>query len=758
MGWLNWLNPRKYFDSAVEKAVSSRVDKAVAKAIDDRPSNQMLGGVMTALRGGLPGGWSSDHREEALHDTGWNHVAIAAIGNQIASSDITVYQDHDQGQRKSRRKSLRKTFGSLSNYKAVYGQGDRETDPLPPDHPLVRILMQPNSKETAGMFNRKRAQQLRLTGSALIWNCPSQAVGVNGERMIYERYVIPTAIATPVAIRTADMPLGGWRISGGASRWINLSDDGYTTYPGWYQLLNKVVDARQVQVIRLPNAVWLDDGQSPVSACSLWNDMADEIDNARFNHVKRGATPSLWADFGEDSDMDQDGIDRATAKLEKKYTGSDKTGNIVVTQGKMKITPFTVTAKDMCYSEGFQDAKSASLAQHGMPPVSVGCQEAGAFAAYAASMLQAKHGAIQPLCDMLADSDAMALCPIYGTGLAIEIEAPDIQDSDLIEKQLTNDLAAGAITLNQWQAIRGRPMYSGPIGDRFLKSGTPPLDQPQQPEAAPNADAAQKPSSPFPSMGPPSVEGNGSTLDLEPPSVKSHSHDVWNGHTKTLEAAIQGARDGDTEWLAELITKYKHSGGNPNHDSSNGQFASGGGSRVSAPALTKKTKSEIAKSSATRVDSEIQRYSEEGNEPKLAKKIGGKSLSDNEPVDVVIEAADGKRQHGIELKTMVANKANKLTMKRDAMNRKAAWEKKNKAPVHTVVYDDSAVFNANGAGKHDESKRKIFYRRGYGSMRVSGMHEVTGGHKELKQLINTPNKQLPLAAQSTVKKPKKVVA
>jgi len=152
-----------------------------------------------------------------------------------------------------------------------------------------------------------------------------------------------------------------------------------------------------------------------------------------------------------------------------------------------------------------------------------------------------------------------------------------------------------------------------------------------------------------------------------------------------------------------------------------------------------------AQASATRVDATIQRYAEEHNEPKFAKAVGGLSFKDNEPVDVVV-GTGGVIQHGIELKTMVTNKANKITMKRSAMERKAEWEKANKATFHTVVIDDSAVFNAKGEGQHDESKRRIFYRRGFGSFRVAGMHEVKNV-AELKKLLNTPGNKLPPAAQ-----------
>jgi hypothetical protein len=163
------------------------------------------------------------------------------------------------------------------------------------------------------------------------------------------------------------------------------------------------------------------------------------------------------------------------------------------------------------------------------------------------------------------------------------------------------------------------------------------------------------------------------------------------------------------------------------------------------PAKPLSDKAARAKASHKLVDKTIQRYAEEHNEPAFAKAIGGVSFPNGEPIDVAVAGADGTVAHGIELKTMVNNKANKITMKRDAMERKALWERKNKAPIHTVVIDDSAAFNANGDGQHDLSKRRIFYRRGYGSFRVGTMQEVRS-MKELKHLMNLPNDALPNAA------------
>lgn len=156
-------------------------------------------------------------------------------------------------------------------------------------------------------------------------------------------------------------------------------------------------------------------------------------------------------------------------------------------------------------------------------------------------------------------------------------------------------------------------------------------------------------------------------------------------------------------------------------------------------------KSMLAKQSAVYVGADIQRYSEEHNEPILAAGIHGVSLRDNEPVDVVV-LRKGKVAHGVELKTMVSNSNNKITMKSSAMQRKTAWMQEHGAPYHTVVFDDHAVFNASGQGLHDESKRQIYYKRGFGSFRVGSMHPVKD-MSELNALMDTPDAGLPADAK-----------
>jgi hypothetical protein len=101
-------------------------------------------------------------------------------------------------------------------------------------------------------------------------------------------------------------------------------------------------------------------------------------------------------------------------------------------------------------------------------------------------------------------------------------------------------------------------------------------------------------------------------------------------------------------------------------------------------------------------------------EKMVASIIGGSSTDDNKPVDITV----GKRV-GVEVKAMIDNGNNKVTMHPDALARKLEWGKKNGAALHTVVVDTRS--------------EKLYHRDGVGSFRLRNMQQVTP--KQLKALI-----------------------
>lgn len=202
---------------------------------------------------------------------------------------------------------------------------------------------------------------------------------------------------------------------------------------------------------------------------------------------------------------------------------------------------------------------------------------------------------------------------------------------------------------------------------------------------------------------------------------------------------------------------------NPNHDelgrfsSSDSGGGSGGGAATSrygkAPVEEKqkpRTKSEIAKSCFVLIRRDEQQYCEERNQKSLARKLkslGALETTGNAAADVILFDEEGAITDLIEVKTLIKAKESKATVHRDAKARKEALAEEHNANLHQIVIDDRDVFNALGPGRHDESRRVYYYRRGVGAYRVENMYRCSGA-RELKSLLKQSEADLPLGAGS----------
>lgn len=234
-----------------------------------------------------------------------------------------------------------------------------------------------------------------------------------------------------------------------------------------------------------------------------------------------------------------------------------------------------------------------------------------------------------------------------------------------------------------------------------------------------------------------------------PASVLEEGGEATGG--PEAEVTVKAGRYDESKHPRASDGKFGHGGGSPQASKPKaGKPKPASGKRAGRVAeKVPSEKAERAKAAHVMVDKDIQRYAEEHNEPWIAKKLRGLSLPDGEPVDVMVPGQDGKVAHGLEVKTMVKNGNMKLTMDKYAQVRKVDWEQRQKAKFHTVVMDDHAVFNANGDGEHDVSKRVYYYRRGCaGSARVATMHKCKD-LAEVKRLMEMPEAELPDAAKRT---------
>jgi len=116
------------------------------------------------------------------------------------------------------------------------------------------------------------------------------------------------------------------------------------------------------------------------------------------------------------------------------------------------------------------------------------------------------------------------------------------------------------------------------------------------------------------------------------------------------------------------------------------------------------SRAERARASYKPATAKVQRTAE-ANEHKLAMALGGSAQADNSAFDVMVG-----EKHGIEVKTIVRGKNDKITMHPESLQRKIEFAASNKIEAHTVVFD------------HRNSK--IYYREGVGSFRLKYMKEI----------------------------------
>lgn len=431
---------RKKPSRAPEKSAAPQVTKSFGTG----------GGLRYALNQGQPGGWASDHREEAAHFTSWNYVAINAVAKQAAQADVAVYRDGNSQKAKMIRKYRRAV--------KAYGQDSDTSDTLPPDSPLMRLQSRPNPTQSGSAFRYEQVMQLLLTGTCLIWKVPNQA------GLICERYVIPTAVTSPV-MPSRELPRGGWRVDPSVARcqshFYGGDAQGFTELGGFYQCIGKIVPAENMQVIRNPHPIWKDDGYSAVAAGAKIIDSAAMVDQSRFSSLHNSSNPSLVIRVPAEYDPTPDEMDAIAEKFNAKYAGTDNDGKAMFVKGDGEIIKLNTNPKEMDFVQAFIQLRDAVMALHGVPGIAAGITDGGSYAAFYASLKQFTTLTVQPTLDLLSEEDTEQIAPQFGEGLTVELTAAAIDDPEVLERQLQTDLQAGIRTKGEMRAMRGLP----PFGD-----------------------------------------------------------------------------------------------------------------------------------------------------------------------------------------------------------------------------------------------------------------------------------------------------
>lgn len=499
----------RFNQSAKVTVTEERYEKRVASV------GGSYGGLTALLQQGAPGNWASDHKSEAEKFAGWHYVAISSIGKAIRSASVEAYQE------------------KVREYAKAYNEQDDDSTPLPKWHPLMQLLKRPNPSQSGASFREEVSIQLCLTGSALIWNVPNQ-IG-----RTVERYVIPTAIAEPRQPEKG-RPRGGWYINPEVARW--QIESGWFLYTGLATAIGKVIDARDVQVIRFIHPVFKDEGQSPVSAGALWTDTSEKVDVSRHSHLRNGSDPSVI--IGIDGVEDEGTLQRMSAKFNEKYAGPSKHGKAMFVNGQnVKVEPVTRTPAEMAYEGAFLQFRDAIMALHGVTPIAAGIEAPSGDDGLYAPLKQFISGTVQPILDLMAEEDTEQLAGQFGEGISVLYTAKAIDDAKLTEQQINTDILAGAIEVDEIRKLRGRKPWGGEKGKAVAGQG---------------AKEEPKPGLPGLAQGVPGLEPKTGSQALDPSKPPQGTPDSM----KLAEEAVAKALGGFADRLSALLKTGSDCGAN----------------------------------------------------------------------------------------------------------------------------------------------------------------------------------------------------
>lgn len=427
--------------------------------------------VAAALSGNQLADVASDHRAELEGFHGWNYAAITAVCRQAARAVVYAYDDSFKPVAKTVRKSARATFGAdWRKHVTREEQGEL----LPSTSPLMRSLQSPNPTQSMSSFMYERVQQLRLHGSCIVWNRRDLA------GRICERYVVPRALATPVAAGSrSSMPNGGIYINpSSVSAFASTNADLFGPIGRFF---GAYIPIDQLTVHRLPHPFFKGDGASPTTAADVWIDSGSKIDTTRLDYYNYGPYGKMFLKIGTDDvkviKSVQDSVNRALS--------DEHTQVVVVGNGEMLVAERT--ADEMGFESGHDQCADATLAAHGIGKAMVGKQDGMTYGSLAAAIKAAVVLSIQGDVDILADDDSRAYAFQYGEQISIEYEIPQVTDPEVEDRNTVQDANFSVITVKEYRTKRNLPPFGNELDDYLMSpQGPKPISAFTAPAPSPN--------------------------------------------------------------------------------------------------------------------------------------------------------------------------------------------------------------------------------------------------------------------------------
>ncbi len=413
--------------------------------------------------------WTGSRYEQVRAFKRWNYIAIDTRASTIArrAPNISLVKHTSKVDlKKTRGFDKRKALTPLMTHEAL--------EPLPENHPLVRLLKDPNEPDTGFSLWYETSMFLDLCGIAYWW--------------------IPLSkIGKPEAI---------WVLP---SHWVHAYGthgkiEGWELRPTEGNYLKKFIPLEEVIVFRSKNPISKIDGKSKLEAIDNWSDVQTSIDESRVQAFRNGLFPTVAIQFdGSLNDPTDEMLRRIEAKLISRYVGTTNSNKPLWLPPGVKAIPLSIMPNQMVWGENAKETRNNILAAFKTPPAVAGIFESDQLDYKSQNQAYYEHG-INPHASMISQvvTECLAI-PFYGKDIRVWWEDFVPDDREQREREIKTDMMISGITTNELRIMRGREPYPWSWADEpFKPVNMEPLTTPaggehQDPDVKPKPNLPEQP-------------------------------------------------------------------------------------------------------------------------------------------------------------------------------------------------------------------------------------------------------------------------
>jgi HK97 family phage portal protein len=444
--------------------------------------------------------------------------------------------------------NLRSTALSALPLKLYKGQGDARKEVTA--GPMVELLQRVNPYWTMSQLLEMTEQSLALWGQAF-WILERGTTGKQPPKEIWW--------ARPDRMKLVPHPtdyIGGYIYEGRAGEKVPYTAD-------------------EVIWFRLPNAMDEFAGLSPIAAARLSIELGRDGLKANHNLFRQGMQGvNIISPANPDITWGKEKVEGISQMLSKRATGEKNAHRSLVMGHQLKSEPLGISPADAQFIEQMRWSLADVCRVYGVAPLLVQDLEKATYSNFEQALQAFWTLTMVPQANRIAATITERLLPMFPG--AAEEAAFDLsgvsalqekEDSKWVREQ--GQLAAGAITINEWRKGRGLPEVAwgsawwAPMGVSPVENADQPEPPaPVMPPEAPPAESAEKALRLIASLKAWEFNGDQHAAKMKAFDDQAEGHeDDWAAMCRKLFEDQEAAILADMDDSAKAVTKRR--GGNP---------------------------------------------------------------------------------------------------------------------------------------------------------------------------------------------------